>query len=79
MSNVKVKKARSEYTRIFVVKESYTGTKKLSDIFSDMLYSAYCKPESEIKGKNSLQGRDINRNGYPSAQSVRNVCGGNVC
>ena len=37
------------YTRIFVVKESFAGTKKLTDILADLLYSAYCKQESENK------------------------------
>jgi hypothetical protein len=36
--------------KVFVINESYAGIENLSDIFADLLYSAYCKHESENKG-----------------------------
>ena len=43
MSDIKTKKASPEYTRVFTVTESYAGAKKLSDVFAELLYSAYCR------------------------------------
>ena len=45
--------------KVFIVTESYAGIKNLSDIFTDLLYSAYQKQESEITE---------NRSGYPPDQ-----------
>ena len=50
---ITTKSKRNPQERIFTVNESYAGTKKLSDIFADLLYSAYQKQESEIKGDKS--------------------------
>ena len=36
--------------RVYIIKESYDGVKKLSDIFADLLYSAYKdKPKNTDK------------------------------
>lgn len=46
MSESDQSKKRARYESVFVVNESYIGVKNLSDIFADLLYSAYCKSES---------------------------------
>ena len=46
------KSKRYPRERAFIVNESYAGTKNLSDIFADLLYSEYCR-ESEIKSDKS--------------------------
>ncbi|MCL2370089.1 MAG: hypothetical protein FWC80_02535 [Firmicutes bacterium] len=44
----KAKKQRRYPTqRVYTIKEGYAGTKKLTDIFIDLLYSVY-KKEQEI-------------------------------
>ena len=60
MSEVKTKTTKSKRNpqeRIFIVTESYAGKKNLSDIFADLLYSAYCKTKPDT-------GNELNHNGY---------------
>jgi hypothetical protein len=45
------KQNRQPYQRVFIVKESYAGKRTLSDIFAELLYSAYRKNESGDTGK----------------------------
>ena len=54
----KDKTKRYPREKIFIVNESYTGIKNLSDIFADLLYTAYIKHEPEITGN------EINHDGY---------------
>ena len=57
MSEIKAKGKRYPREKVFIVNESYAGIKNLSDIFADLLYSAYCKNEPGITGKGvSLDG-----------------------
>ena len=51
ITNGTTKKKRYPREKVFIVNESYAGKKNLSDIFADLLYSAYCKREPEISGK----------------------------
>lgn len=53
-NNNKIKR-RSQET-VFIVNENYAGIKNLSDIFADLLYSAYCKREPEISDKENPSG-----------------------
>jgi len=48
-------------SRVFILIESYAGTRKLSDIFADLLYSAYKR--SEGKEKTVRPSDKTNRNG----------------
>ena len=57
------KSKRYPREKVFIVNESYAGIKDLSDIFADLLYSEYCKHESEITGN------EINPSGYLPTQS----------
>jgi hypothetical protein len=36
--------------RVFIVNETYGGTLKLPDIFSDLLCAEYCRKEQNIHG-----------------------------
>jgi hypothetical protein len=40
-------KERAAIEREFIVKESYNGTRKLSDILADLLYAEYCRKEQK--------------------------------
>ena len=62
--NQNTKSKRFPREKVFIVNESYAGIKSLSDIFADLLYSAYCKREPDGKGKSPLQGSGFNHNGY---------------
>ena len=55
--------------KVFIVNESYAGIKNLSDIFADLLYSAYQEQESEIKGN------EFNQKDYPPDQADRTKYG----
>jgi hypothetical protein len=37
--------------KVFIVTERYAGIKNLSEIFADLLYSAYQKQQPEVTGK----------------------------
>ena len=63
------KNKRFPREKVFIVNESYAGIKDLSDIFADLLYSAYQKQESENTGN------EINQKGYPPDQANRNKYG----
>ena len=52
------KTKRNPRERVFIVNVSYAGKRNLTDIFADLLYSAYQKQEPEITGK------EINHDGY---------------
>ena len=54
---------RNPQERIFIVNESYAGIRNLSDIFADLLYSAYCKTEPDDSGNEN------NCNGYLPTQT----------
>jgi hypothetical protein len=68
--NSAAKKKRNPNERAFIVNESYAGIKNLSDIFADLLYSAYCKCEPEITGDM------INHDGYLPDRTGLNSCAG---
>ena len=53
MSKIKnrvTKGKRYPREKVFIVNESYAGIKNLSDIFADLLFTAYCKKEPDITG-----------------------------
>jgi len=50
MSEIKAKGKRYPREKVFIVNESYAGIKNLSDIFAELLYSAYCKNKPNITG-----------------------------
>jgi hypothetical protein len=64
------KPKRNPMVRMFIVNESYAGKKKLSDIFADLLYSAYAKSEP------GTSGNGISLNGCLPTQTGRTHCGG---
>jgi uncharacterized protein with PhoU and TrkA domain len=66
-SNNRAKRYSRE--KVFMVNESYAGVKNLSDIFVDLLYSAYCRQKSEIAGDG------LNLNGYSSKTGQDNYAG----
>ena len=74
MSEIKngaTKGKRYPREKVFIVNESYAGIKNLSDIFADLLYSAYCKQEPGITGKGiSLEGCLPDRTGHDSRAAV---------
>jgi hypothetical protein len=47
---------RYPHEKVFIVNESYAGIKDLSDIFADLLYSAYCKRKPDT-------GKEVNHDG----------------
>ena len=59
--NLNNKRKLNTPERVFVVNESYADKRNLSDIFAELLYSAYCKNESET-------GKGLNLNGYLPSQ-----------
>ena len=61
--NITTKITRRPRQKVFIITETFAGKKKLSDIYADLLYSAYCKREPEITGEG------INLDGYPPTQT----------
>ena len=53
--NATKKTRRNPHEKVFIVNESYAGKRNLSDIFADLLYSAYCKREPDNMGDNKNQ------------------------
>jgi hypothetical protein len=69
-NNLNGKGKRYPREKVFIVNESYAGIKSLSDIFADLLYSAYCERESDASGK------ELNHNGCLPAQTGQTHYGG---
>jgi len=68
--NKKIK--NNPHEKIFIVNESYAGIKNLSDIFADLLYSAYRKHEPDTSGN------ELNLNGcLPRQTGQDNYADGN--
>jgi hypothetical protein len=63
MNNNNNKSKRHSQETIFIVNENYAGVKNISDIFADLLYSAYCKQEPENSGNG------LNPSGYLPIQT----------
>ena len=70
-----IKSKHKAYERVFVVTESYMGKKNLSDIFADLLYSAYMKIKPKDKGGGFLQGGEVS-NSYPPGKPGKKLYGG---
>ena len=70
-----IKSRRKPYERVFVVTESYTGKKNLSDIFADLLCSAYMKVKPKDAGNSLLQGGGVS-NSYPPGKPGKKLFGG---
>jgi hypothetical protein len=44
---MKRRKQAAVAEREFIVNETFSGTKKLAEIFSDLLYAEYCRREKQ--------------------------------
>jgi len=65
MKKTKTKTTKSRENpqeRIFIVTESYAGTKPVSEVYADLLYSAYCKSIPKQEPENT--GGELNHIGY---------------